>query len=311
MKLAPIALSTYTRLSHLKKTVAALQKNTLAPQSELFIFSDGPKNGDESKVSDVRNYLRTIDGFKKVKIIESIENAYPENWNQGERMLLDEYGKIIILEEDIITAPSFLQFINQALDTYEYNPKIFSIAGYCPPIKIPRDYPYDVFLLPRFNAWGCGIWKDRFDLIERHLPKEEVDIFINSWKEANDFLLGGPDMLHMLMMENIGKIDAIDVRIFFLQHKLQMDTIYPVGSLVKNIGLDGSGIHSPQSNYWDTDLTLDNKQRIIPHTINRNQKIIMSHFYFRLGPRWYLRPRKVLRFISFMIFSLWKRGQIQ
>jgi len=310
MNLAPVGVSTYIRLSHLKQTIAALQKNTLAAETEVYIFSDAPKVGDEEKVEQARKYLKTVAGFKKTIIVEREENSRVYNNRQGMRMLLEKYGKMIFLEEDIVTAPLFLQFTNQALDTYENNPKIFSVAGYCPPIKIPNDYPFDVFLLPRFNAWGFGIWKDKFDLVKMPLPKEEVDALFNSWKETNDFSLGGLDMLHMLKMENIGKINALDVKIFFHQYKLQMDTIYPVGSLVKNIGLDGSGEHSPKSHYWDTDLTFDNKQRVLPHTINRNQQIVMSHFYFRLGPRWYLRPRKALRFIVFMIYALRRRIQM-
>ena len=138
MKLAPIGISTYCRLNHLKQTIIALQRNTLAKESELYIFSDAQKQGDEERVAKVREYIYTIDGFKKIHIVERKTNGRVANNRGGMKHLLEKYGKMIWLEEDIVTTSGFLQFVNEALEFYKDDERIISITGYSPPIKIPN-----------------------------------------------------------------------------------------------------------------------------------------------------------------------------
>ena len=128
--LAPIGVITYSRINHLKQTIGALQKNTLSKESEIYIFSDAPKKGDEKLVAKVRKYLHTIDGFKKVYIYERDTNSRTINTSSGIRTLVEKYGRMIFLEEDIVTAPGFLQFMNDALRYYKNDQRIFSISGY-------------------------------------------------------------------------------------------------------------------------------------------------------------------------------------
>lgn len=311
MKLAPICMSTYVRINHLRQTIEALQKNTLATASEIYIFSDGPKPGDEEKVKTVRKYLKGIKGFKKIEIIESAENAYPDTLRQGMRTLLDKYGRMISFEEDIVTAPTFLTFMNQALDKYENNSKIFSVSGFCPPIKILKDYTYDVFLLPRFSSWGFGIWKDRFDLIKMPLPEDEVLEFLSSWKNISMFGLGGLDMINMVRKDALGKVNALDIKSFYWQYKYNMDTLYPVGSLTKNIGLDGSGLHSHKSKRLKVDLDLNRKSHVLPTEIERNKRIIRANFLLRLHGRTWYRPSKGnLWLIPFLVYHLLHKTDI-
>lgn len=282
--LAPIGLSTYSRLAHIKQTVDALRKNALAADSELCIFSDGPRIGDEEKVWQVREYLKTIDGFKKINIVEREENNRTYNNRQGMRTLLDKYGKLIWLEEDIVTAPGFLRFMNQALDTYESNLKIFSIAGYCPPIKIPRDYPHDVFLLPRFNAWGFGIWKDRFDKIEMTLNKRDVYKLFLRPLDLYAFSRGGLDMLPMILSEANGKLDALDVKCFFQQFYQHTLTVYPTMSLVQNVGFDGSGMHCASTSRFDVDVWIKSKEQfVMPDDLIVNPYLLKLNYAFMSG----------------------------
>ncbi len=116
--LAPIGLSVYVRLEHIKKTVSALQRNRLADQSQLYVFSDAPQPGDEKKVAEVRRFLKTISGFKMINIVERKENGRVANTRGGLRYLLDHFGKAILLEEDVVTAPGFLTFMNEGLEIY-------------------------------------------------------------------------------------------------------------------------------------------------------------------------------------------------
>ncbi len=253
--LAPIGLSTYARLQHLQKTIEALKKNVLAKQSELYVFSDAPKPGDEEKVAAVRSYLRTIDGFKMIHITERETNGRVANSHGGIRMLLERFGKLIFLAEDIVTAPGYLTFMNQALDKYEDNQRVFSITGYCPPVKIPKNYRSDAYFIRRFSAWGFGIWKNRFDLF-RYVAPEEYEQFAADKERVSDFVnAGGTDMMAMLKLEAHGQIDAADVRAMYAQFLSDQYTVYPRESLSNNIGMDATGVHCDRTDYFDATLS--------------------------------------------------------
>jgi len=104
MSLAPIGIVTYSRIDHLTKTVNSLKTNELAKESELYIFLDAPRVGDEEKVKIVRDYIYTINGFKKVNIIERESNDLYANYKLGMKQMLEEHGKCIFLEDDNIVS---------------------------------------------------------------------------------------------------------------------------------------------------------------------------------------------------------------
>lgn len=284
MNPAPIGVSTYARVEHLRQTIAALQRNTLAAESELYIFSDAPKPGDEAKVREVRSFIKMIDGFKRVEIIERETNSRTYNNRQGMRMLLDRYGRMIFMEEDIVTAPTFIEYMNYMLDTYEDNPMVFSIAGYCPPIQIPKDYPYGIFLHPRFNPWGFGTWKDRFDKLEMQIPQRIFrEIFFNP-KTLWQFSQGGLDILPPVLNNYFHYADGLDSRIFAQQFSMNMLTVYPTRHLVDNSGVDGSGVHKKKKHWYRVTLSTDPfKEPALPGQMTPDPEIMRAFYVFRSG----------------------------
>ena len=160
--LAPIALFCYRRLDVLTQTVEALKNNILAKDSELIIFSDGYKNEDDKVgVENVREYLKTIDGFKSVKISEALQNkGLANSIIEGVTNVVDEYGKIIVVEDDILTSPYFLNYMNDALEMYENDDNVASISGYTYPIKTNEQS----FFIKGANCWGWATWKRSWDL---------------------------------------------------------------------------------------------------------------------------------------------------
>ena len=132
--LAPIVLFVYNRPWHTAQTLEALKKNYLALNSDLFIFSDGPKNEQaKEKVFEVRKLLKTVTGFKKITIIEKETNiGLANSVINGVTEIINEYRKIIVIEDDIITAPYFLKYMNNALDLYETENKFMQIPVYVP-----------------------------------------------------------------------------------------------------------------------------------------------------------------------------------
>jgi hypothetical protein len=278
MGLSPIAICTYSRIDHLRKTIDALKQNTLAEESDLYIFSDAPKAGDEEKVRKIRAYIRTVDGFKKVHIIERTDNGRVKNCRGGLRALLEEYGKCIFMEDDNVTAKGFLLFMNKALDTYAGNKEIFAISGYAPPIDIPTDYSADAYLLRQFYGWGAGLWKDRFDLINYISHKELKELLADKdkIKKLNE---ASENILPMMIKETYGRIEALDVKAWYLQFTKNMYSLHPRQSLVQNIGHDGSGVYCGSNSKYKISLW-DSVDFRLSKEISADERIINAYRRF-------------------------------
>ena len=165
MNLAPIVLFVYNRPWHTKQTVKALQNNDLANKSKLYIFSDAAKNDAEvENVEKVREYIKTIDGFKHITIVEREKNCGLANSIiSGVTEIVNSYGKIIVLEDDLVTSKYFLSFMNGALEFYKDESKVISIHGYIYPIK--SDLP-ETFFIKGADCWGWATWKRGWDIFE-------------------------------------------------------------------------------------------------------------------------------------------------
>ena len=303
--LTPIGLSTYGRLRHVQQTVAALQKNELARESELFIFSDGPKAGDEKKVEAVRRYLRTVDGFKAVHLFERERNDRVANNRGGMRMLLEKYGKMVFLEEDIVTAPSFLSFMNEALEKYKDDPRVFAVNGYTPPIAIPGGYQSPVILLPRFAAWGFGMWKEKFDEIVMEITPEMYHELRSNRTRFEQYCQGGVDIITQLWLQAHGFINALDVRIDYTMFvKGRQYVVCPAQSLAHSTGCDGSGEHWVQATVkHDVQMDLESKSVGVELGIQPDARVIKQ-----LGKFYALTPKgKLIKFaIDLGLYRMFK-----
>ncbi len=241
MNLAPIILFVYRRQAHTRKTVESLRLNKLTSDSLLFIFSDGYKNENDKKaVEEVRNYISTITGFKEIKIILREKNlGLANSVISGVSEVINKYEKAIVLEDDIVTSPYFLKFINEALEFYKDDKKIYSISGYNFPIKIPTFYKYQIYISPRPSSWGWATWKDRWEKAEW---KPESVINIRDKKTIRNLMdKAGKDLAPMLLKSIEGKISSWAVKWAFTHLKNGSYCLYPIKSLVKNIGTDATG----------------------------------------------------------------------
>ncbi len=237
---APIGICTYNRVNHLRATVESLQSNSLAKQSTLYIFSDAPRPGDEDAVKTLRDYVKTIDGFKEVVPVFQKENNLLKNTSGGLKMLVEKYGEAIYMEDDNVTSPCFLEYMNHCLDNYRNERKVMAISGYCPQIRISSAYPYDVYFTPIFCPWGFGVWKDRVASVEKLQAEGVLKV-----KSGENTLLRYYGKNLVRRANEIPDVDAFYfmdtvVTLFSLRHN--MLTVTPKYSLVKNIGFDGSGL---------------------------------------------------------------------
>ncbi len=174
MNYAPVAMFVYNRADHFKKTYEALAKCKESKYTDLIVFSDGAKNENaQVAVNEVRTFARKIENekvFNSIKIIESPQNkGLAKSIIEGVNSVINQYGKIIVLEDDCVCSPYFLKFMNGCLDFYENNKKIGAVSGYAPAIVFSEDYKEDVFTAYRSCSWSWGTWKDRWENVDWEL----------------------------------------------------------------------------------------------------------------------------------------------
>ena len=261
-KLAPIALFVYNRFGTTKKTVEALKKNYLASQSELFIFSDGAKNsGSIESVKKVRHFIKTIKGFKRVTIIERKTNyGLSKSVIDGVTQIINKFGKIIVLEDDLVTSQYFLSFMNESLNTYAAEEKVASVHGYISPITaLP-----ELFISRGAECGGWATWKNRWQLFEPN-GQALLDKLIEKKLEKEANFNNSYSFSNMLRQQINGKNDSWAVRWYFSMFLLDKVTLYPGKSYVQNIGFDGQGTNSTsKDNLFTVDLNHNNilKQKL-------------------------------------------------
>lgn len=243
MRIAPIILFVYNRPWHTRQTVEALQRNDLAAESELFIYSDGPKSEDDNKVvAEVRKYVKSIEGFKQIKVIERENNiGLAKSVITGVTEIIDKYGKIIVLEDDLVTSPYFLNYMNKALDRYENDEKVMQISGHMFPVDLNIDT--DAVFLPFTTSWGWATWKrawDHFDTEMTGYEKLKADSSLR--KRFN--LDGAYPYFQMLEYQREGRVDSWAICWYLSVFMKEGLTLFPRKTLVQNIGFDGSGTHS-------------------------------------------------------------------
>lgn len=246
-ELAPLVIFVYNRAELTEKMLEAINRNELAEDTEVYIFSDGAKNiEDEQKVKEVRkviNLFKCDNNFREVHIIEAeVNKGLANSIISGVTKVINAYGKVIVLEDDLITATNFLKFMNECLEFYKDNPKIWSVAGTTYYLPSLENYPHDVYTCYRGESCGWGSWLDRWKRIDWNVADYEE--FMNDRRRRKKFCRGGQDMVTSLRRQMEGKTDSWAIRWCYQQYKEDMLTILPVKSLTTNIGWGGSGTHS-------------------------------------------------------------------
>lgn len=284
--LAPILLFAYNRPRHLQHTVEALAHNPLAQESELFVFSDGARTEDDREdVELVRSYIHTIEGFKTVHRIERDRNyGLAANIIDGVTDIVNRYGRVIVLEDDLVTAPGFLQFMNDALDTYADEPRVGHIQAY-DFTQNPR-LP-ETFLIKFTGSWGWATWQrawQHFNPDGQYLLNELHRRHLTRRFDFN----GKYGFTRMLRRQVEGKNNSWAIRwnaSLFLQNILSLN----VGrSLVQNEGFDGSGTHCGADHLYEARLYKERLrvEKISPVTENLEARKIFERYYARTNSLW-------------------------
>lgn len=296
--LAPIIIFVYNRPEHTKLTIEALANNILADQSDLYIFSDNAKNEKSiENVKLVREYISNLTNlrlFKNVFVeMSDINKGLANSVIYGVTKILNKYGKAIVLEDDLVTSIDFISFMNDSLDFFEFDERIWSISGYNLPINIPNYYKYDIYLSFRACSWGWATWLNRWATIDWEV-KDFIKFSKNIFKQ-NKFNRGGRDLSIMLEQQMNGKIDSWAIRWCYSQSVQDKLTIYPTESRVKNIGLDGSGTHSGVSNRYDSQIVIETNSYKLSN-VKLNKRILKNfkNYYLSLFKYILMRTKRYI-----------------
>lgn len=294
---APVILFVYSRLEHTKKVLEALNNNIGASETKLYIFSDAPASEIEKEsVENVREYINAFKENALLKEVEIIEAKYNKGLEKsiigGVTEIINKYGKVIVLEDDIVTASDFLLFMNQALEYYQTDEKIWSISGYNIDTPRIRKGKRDVYIGYRGECWGWASWADRWNKVDWNVS--DYDEFLKNKILQRSFNKGGRDMSSMLKMQQEGQIKSWAIRWCYQQFKEGMLTILPKKSKVINIGFDGTGTNCSKQDEKNYNLVVENKwdfkydlqDNLVSNEFRKSYFI--SNLRQMLGKYWYM-----------------------
>ena len=278
MNLAPITLFVYNRLWHTQQTIEALQKNELASESELFIYADGVKNEKlDDQVLEVRSYIKEVGGFSKVTIIERDKNwGLAANIIDGVTNVVNQYGKIIVMEDDLVTSPYFLKFMNEALEFYKDEKKIWHISGWNYPIE--NAGLDNVFLWRLMNCWGWATWANRWEYYEKDVYKTMQEFSKDDIKRFN--LDGVEDFFGQVTANYEKKINTWAIFWYATIFKKNGLCLNPTQTFVENIGNDASGANCGKTDIFTSRLSSLNNIQFLSSIIENKISITnLKKFY--------------------------------
>ncbi|MDL0130994.1 glycosyltransferase family A protein [Halobacterium salinarum] len=246
-----IAVFAYNRPDHLKRVLSGLQRNDV---EHVYIFTDGARNEqDQQRVSEVREIIDQIEWCRTTVTAHERNIGLAESLTGGIERVFEDHEQIIVLEDDCVPAPNFVSFMNTSLERYADDERVMNVNGYSPPVEIPDNYPYDVYFTYRSSSWGWGTWRSAWEHFERDpLTVEELERKKNELKRITD--KAGKDLYPMMRAQLEGSIDSWAVWWSFAIAANDGLCLNPVDSKVRNIGHDGTGTHTGESDKYDVNL---------------------------------------------------------
>lgn len=302
MEIAPVVVFAYNRPVHLQSVLDSLAKNDLASESSLFVYCDGAKEdaSDEQRslVEQTRNIAHLAKGFRSVEVIERDHNfGLADNIIGAVTEVVNKYGRIITLEDDVIASKGFLRYMNEALYLFSEDERVMHISGYMYPHseKLPETFFFEV----PYPGGGWATWKRAW----KYFSNDINSLFVywsTRWHEFNRF---GEDYLQRQLEANYnGTMYTWFIKWHAVVLKMDGLTLYPHTSLTNNIGFDSSGSNCGTMTKFDIVQPADyvNVHRI---KIKENRKAarIIRHFYSghwyskRYRNRWIIKIKSLLQ----------------
>lgn len=290
-KLAPIALFVFNRPEHTRATIAALSRNELASDSDLIVFSDGPRrNSDVTAVDAVRSVARQARGFRSLEIVERRRNlGLAKGIPNGVSSVLGESRSVIVVEDDIVTSQAFLASLNEALRRYESVSDVWHVNGWFYPVQV--EVAEDVFFWRVMHCWGWATWRDRWS----HYQAESGRV-MRTWDERmkRDFNLEhvGP-FWRQIEDHHRGLIETWAVFWYATIFENGGLCVTPKHSLTVNVGHDGSGTFTSSTTMYDTIASADEWSQFPSEVVESESAVeAVTEFYRKHRPS---IPRRIVR----------------
>ena len=304
MSYAPIVIFSYNRPAHLRRVLEALAQNELANESELFIYCDGAKDTATSEqiaaVNENRKEAHSATGFKSLTVVERPKNiGLRANIVGAVTEIVNRYGRIITLEDDIITSPGFLRFMNDALEFYKDEERVMHVSAYF--YKNNKTLPETFFYQVPYPGGGWGTWARAWKYYS-----DDTESLYKYWSSRwDDFnIFGGTSLQQQLEDNYTGKLNTWFIKWYAVMRQKNGLSLFPKKSFTTNIGFDGSGSNCSVSNkfYIETNQL---QQYVtvakIPLEVNNKAfkiaKVFKSgHWYSKRNLKAYLK--KMMSFIK-------------
>ncbi len=273
MKLAPVILFCYNRPLHTLECLKALSLNELADQTELFVFCDGPKAdvSDEqmANITEVRRVVRSKAWCSKVTVIESESNkGLADSVIAGVTEIVNRFGNVIVLEDDLVTSRFFLQYMNAALNKYKDAENVMVVSGHQFPVK-EWNTDYDAFFLPFSTSWGWGTWNRAWKLFDPHAVGNERLAKEDELRYRFDLNGAYPYSLMLeKQMRHGSQVDSWAVRWWWSVFVHNGLALFPVKSMVFNIGFDASATHTKVMQFETPEFDVNNRVNSLPDSIS-------------------------------------------
>lgn len=290
--LAPVIIFAYSRPKHLELVLQSLRLNTLAPQTQLFIFCDFPKSASVKLDCDkVRHIAHSVDGFLKVNVIERQNNfGLAKSIIDGVTYILDLYGRAIILEDDLVVSPFFLKYMNEGLNTYKDEPTVAAINAYLLPLTI---IPPETFFLKGADCWGWATWGRAWSAFNPN--SDELLRELRSKGLEREFDLDGTYPYVKMLEDNANGLNqSWAIRWQASVFLKGMMTLYPGRSLVQNIGNDNSGVHCNATSDYEVELS-DRPIEVLQIPVVESSEVLRAVTLFHKRTQWF--PRRLTRYI--------------
>jgi len=244
MKYAPILISIYDRKIHLIRLIKSLQKNVEAKETDLFIVSDAAhKHVHKQIVSNIRDYVTGIEGFKNVELIAREENMGPHNSILAAiNYVFEKNDRLIFLEDDNFVSENFLAYLNEGLEFYKNHHSVLSICGYNYPISIKNPSSKYSYFFPSYSAWGVGIWREKWEAVTQDVDFTRIGTEVKKERKQIEKKLG-EHVYRAISSMSKRQVYLGDVLWSYHCYKNNMVSVFPEVSKVRNYGHDGQGIH--------------------------------------------------------------------
>lgn len=297
---APVALFVYNRPDKTRQTLEALARNREAADTPLHVFADGPKPGasaaELARIEETRALVRSRRWTAETHVFESPTNrGLADSIVGGVNQILSEHDRVIVLEDDIVTSPGFLEYFNASLELYAAEPRVMHVSGYMYPLGLRRR---GTAFLQILSCWGWATWARAWRHYEPdvalHLKRLQAPGRIRKFN-----IEGHADFYRQLQENQAGRIKSWAVRWYASWLAQDGLSLFPTQSLVRNVGHDGTGVHCHADQRFDTEPVDSIPVNRIPLREDRALRWRINEFYRsgrvdRSVPRIWLHSRFVL-----------------